>query len=750
MKKILILLALLPVLAIGQYQTTNLDFLWNGSYEVVGSDTLLVDSLTGSGDSNYKLNNIDFSLDSNYIPCKSSAILEINGVLVHPISLFPNTNYADTLFTQILEYTENSGGFELNPRRVKRIAHYSTPTIDINDFFQTPAYPFLPLVVPDNYATIALAEAAVTANDTIIVKSGTYTENVIVNVGCEFWAVGNVLLDGTASLCFNVSTSSEVKIKNFEFTTTSYSVRFYGSGDGTMENCYSRSSNAFAGLINGGATYTVKNNYIKGRINVNDNLIATGNYIVPADWCFRLDGFNTYTLTRNKFANDFSSFYSYNGFYLNSNNNTYLAGINYGLIGNDYYSIDSNRDIFEGQFANKVGDGDLSYDSAYFNYVADAGWTYECSDQNSLSITNSTFTQAKQSVYIYATDTAYGVTIDDCNFNSDYGKGYLFDNVSLLFSDNFMTGDSGVVISLTADDLDVLKPQILRNELHHKYGTSPPLLLGESTANPKYYLDSAVIADNLIYGPMYYGQPNNGLHGIFLWSNRYMDIRNNRVIGVPLAYVLKSQGFSMKGTIFRNNFAIECYNDLTLRGVSNITVVHNTFFKDTLSTQGSSIVLATHESVNPSLADTITVKNNIFRNNGSTQNIYSDSIGNLTHSIFNHNNYFGSLNAAYIQGTYYTFTNWQSTFSQDANSFNTNPNLSSGLWPVSPSNAIGNGEFLGSDFRSGLSISSYWTDGIIYDPYKIKVTMGAYTVNIPALIEYNGGALRYNNALIKF
>ncbi len=62
MRKYILIVLFIPLIGFGQYQTTNLDFLFNGSITVNGSDTLLVDSITGTFDVGYVLTDVDFDI----------------------------------------------------------------------------------------------------------------------------------------------------------------------------------------------------------------------------------------------------------------------------------------------------------------------------------------------------------------------------------------------------------------------------------------------------------------------------------------------------------------------------------------------------------------------------------------------------------------------------------------------------------------------------------------------------------------
>jgi hypothetical protein len=211
----------------GQYQTTNLDFLFNGSIAVNGSDTLLVDSITGVFDVDYKLTFIDFDITLGYLPLKSKATLIMYGDTVPLICLggvgLRNYNTADTLFIQKLDKTLKSDNKEDKPVRIKRIAHYSTATTDINDYWQALNYVSVLDVCPSGctYSSIDAAASAASINDTIIVYSGIYNESgaqggVFVDTdGLKFIALGASDIYATGTYATYISTADNVKFNGF-------------------------------------------------------------------------------------------------------------------------------------------------------------------------------------------------------------------------------------------------------------------------------------------------------------------------------------------------------------------------------------------------------------------------------------------------------------------------------------------------------------------------------------------------------
>ena len=172
MKKLLIIIALLPVVLFGQ------DFEWNNT--INGSDSTL------DGNSNYKLIDVDFDINLTYLPLKSIAkILLYNTDTIPLVTWFWNLNYADTLYVQVAAHEIGIDSIETIERRITRIAHYSAPTTD-GSFTGTAKDPSAVWVDPINgddgtgtgteanpYKTIAHVESLVLTSQTnIYVKSG--------------------------------------------------------------------------------------------------------------------------------------------------------------------------------------------------------------------------------------------------------------------------------------------------------------------------------------------------------------------------------------------------------------------------------------------------------------------------------------------------------------------------------------------------------------------------------------------------
>jgi hypothetical protein len=708
MKKIIIILAFLPLLSWGQYQTTNLDFLFNGSIQA--SDSTLIDSITGTANSNYKLTDIDFDITLGYLPGKTKA--KLNG---QPITtFFQNANYADTVFTQWLDHETNVDSTESKPYRIKRIAHYSTATVDVNNFFKTPIKGVVNYV--DVSTTIDAAVIAASSGDSIYIYDGVYVENnattnnLRINKNVKLFCVGNVTIkaSGGASevVIFQTSTANAL-LKGAQIDGEStYANCIDFETRGNLRNCY---------ITNPTATYIVSSNLLD-TVNqcvligsggssgiLGHNMTATENYL-DLDVTY---AFYSNQVSGNKVSmyNDFYSNHTTTAIdFLRSNGNYNIAYNNYHINGTLFATIR----MFNGFV------GDIRFKGNYFEINTTTGGiviTQPAGANYDVEYLDNEFNFIQQG--------ALGscIRVDDQSDVLIQGNKFT-NNTTTQFTYIFY------VKTLIAATSNI---QVLNNEFNVNNHTGYGISFGTEATN----VNENTISDIIIEGNKFKGdgdKTNNFFHSIFIGFQNNPTIRYNNVDSTGYGIVLKAEtnvytSEKINGNVFtNNNFGVR------IKGVSGVELYNNT-----IDNCDAGIYISDDEGAGQGINNVL--KNNIISN--CTNLITIASGGGISESNYNIL-YNGLINGG-------TFAAWQGG-GYDANSYDSNPNFkaTTELWPVSPSNARGNGVNLGSTYQLGLDTQTVWPDSVITTTQLSKWSIGAYIVPLASTL------IRQGNTLISF
>lgn len=265
------------------------------------------------------------------------------------------------------------------------------------------------IIVPDNYPSITDAIRNASAGDTIIVRSGTYLENPIIDKPLKLQGenIANTRLVGTGgSVGASVFTilSSNVKISGFTITSVNYSA-YSNLANGILieGNDCSISGNSIVNTLTGvfcslQSSVVIAQNNITGNHNSIrfyggfNNTISTNNITGNSASGIAIEGYSD-NLTRNNISQNtigigLGATYSVifgNNITENSNSGIYLPGSNniisansfvnnkYGLYSVPSFGLSSGNTIFHNNFVNNQQN---AYSTSPFNIqIWDQGYS---------------------------------------------------------------------------------------------------------------------------------------------------------------------------------------------------------------------------------------------------------------------------------------------------------------------------------------------------------------------------------------
>lgn len=714
MKRLLIILAFLPVFGFGQYVTTDLEVLLTGKISPL--DSTAYDSILGDYNANYKFINVDFDTSLHKWPSKSLASLVVGDDTIPLYALnsdgLRNYNRADTFFIQQENYN------------VLRIAKYSSAQVDVNNYFNELPEPINVSKVPGDYATINLAIASTSVNDTIEVYSGTYDEISYINWRYHnIRAVGNCLITSTGtSYVITMSNENTAFLSGFtidgENTT---GVTLFGSGalsNKNILNCGFKNSTG-ADLIFYTSTSTNEKNILF------KNCVITGSNIINIR--------NNSNFNNCYLSNRITTSLALDRLYIDS------CDIHFNKIDNDFLKTFG--------FADTVR---LSYNNIYnFKglYLVDA--------------INTVLKASLDFSYNYVTTDSIRISnvradkFENCNVNNNTFINNSFTNTTnfytynfrnLYIRDNLFITQTGNVYPIFVSSTETANEVYIEDNIDSSYSETGYFIRvgSELTDVTDNNILKTVIKGNIGYGLHYFSPASTpSIHGIFNGFNSDdIDISYNYLNGYGINYVFKgSTGTNSNNTkIFNNTSANSYVSGFYSKGVDSVKYYNNTSYNDPIA-----FYFTENTGGDSSVANQVI--NNLIENSGYAYSFDVPSSNNF----ISYNNVVYSDNIANYNSTIYNWANWQA-LGYDANSFNTDPNLSSStqLWPVYPSDAIEGGVDLGPPYNQGLDISSTWPNDINLIPRRNPPTIGAYEIYKKRLVKQNNKLIKYGNKLIKY
>jgi hypothetical protein len=718
---------------LGQYQTTNLDFLFNGSIDA--SDSTLIDSITGVSDPNYKLLYVDFDITLGHIPIESHAEIIIYGDTIPIVNLggvgLRNYNDADTLFIQ----KQNS--------KITRIAHYSTPTTDINDYWKSLIITGTMLdVCPSGctYSSIDAASAVASIGDTIIVYEGIYNENgtqggVFVDTdSVKFIALASVKINAGGNYTTYISSADNVKFDGFEVINNigNYCNRSVGTTTELVyQNCWFDGLTHVALSTVDNSSYTAYWNecYINDRIDYRATYQVNNSKIDGEERIF-LAGVDQATATLNycNFGETTTGAIRLVVSTPLNVNGCIFKGIvvtDAGIETGDRYFRDCNITKIDDNtpmiFDNSGGDIYIDNCDFFDDYQAGFNAVIDIVDHN-VYIDSCTFDSSIYVVKINNTVSKESEFINS-NINTPY-QGFLeLYNTKTKFNYNTVASDTGVQINVRSQIIGTKGNEVIGNDITANNTSIACIIIGSTTAGYENYSDSTDVFYNIIQG--------NGDHSIFVYDQKYVKVDFNHVDNAKLGVVFKARDNSMFGCTAIGNVFKDCLNWVTLRGCDSVKVFHNTGANYNRRSEG--LLLFTHEDFTSNAIEGNIVNNNIFYsdvNNGYL--IKSDIDANITNTDIDYNQYYHTYTDTFAlsNNVKYTYSSYLSTFSKDQKSFYSDPLFKSStqLWSTG-GDAVRNGLNLGVKYKYGLNINSVWPNSVNLKERIDRWDIGAYVIN---------------------
>ena len=257
------------------------------------------------------------------------------------------------------------------------------------------------IYVPDDYAKIQWAVDSASDGDTIIVRDGTYYENIIVNKRLTIKSENgsaNCIVNGGGSWGKVFSLEADgIRIEGFTITGGSYGIYICSNNNSISNNNISN---------NGCGIYL----YYSNRNSISINIISSNNG----------DGIELYCSNNNSISNN------------NISNNWY--GINFGNSNNNCISnnnISNNWDgiyLYPGSNNNSISNNNISNNGGGIILYPD-------SNRNSIS-NNNISSNNWTGIYLYDSDKN-GISNNKIS-NNDYGIELWYSNNNIIYLNNFI------------------------------------------------------------------------------------------------------------------------------------------------------------------------------------------------------------------------------------------------------------------------------------------------------------------------
>ncbi len=733
----------------------DLGFYWDGGINPI--DSTLLNRVTGKYDSNVKLYSFDGSLDNSYLSCKSSTLIKIFGDTIPVVCLFQNYNYADTLYFKKEEHTINADSTENLPKRITEIAYYSEKVSDsdsstLKTYFDVPNYPLAPKTVgaDKTYATIALAVAAATAGDTIIISSGTYDEGVSINSkSLVILGTGNVRWYRTSGRCVtNTSGSADnpVIFRNIDFKSVNNDIIFRtASGNPSyyeVSNCKITTTNTCFNETSNSVSPTIINNCVlnKGISWKTSSLTLNDCYIQDAvagiggwnsiDFEYCKATMSSTFLVNLTYANWIMKMNGCNftGYVITDAVTAYIGIFN---LRNSTITNSATRKV-PIDFASYTGDISITYHNVTFNDVNSSHANYLRLDINgNQTFSKCTFNNLNGVIEAYARgrDT---ITFDSCTFISDYITRVNIKDFVFNFTYNYIESDTVINIQIKGENQDTIPAYIANNTfIDHTPSDIPMVSIGAQGSQYTGRCRGSIVEKNKFIGTLNYGGIPSGTHALFIYGDE-TTIRYNYFNGMFLGLVVKNDGNDLDSTEAYYNVFEDVRGAIIPRGVRKSKYYNNTIVWRT-DTVGAAINILSDPDTPGSYSDSTVFKNNLIVDLTTTGQGYLaiiEDTNSLIGTDIDTNLYYRtSGNYFSYDGVTRTINYWQTNI--ETTLINSNPNLGSGLWPVAPSDAIDNGENLGESYNTGLDIATNWSltpPTIVTDTQGASWTIGAYII----------------------
>lgn len=231
----------------------------------------------------------------------------------------------------------------------------------------------------------------------------------------------------------------------------------------------------------------------------------------------------------------------------------------------------------------------------------------------------------------------------------------------------------------------------------------------EDTGPSNNHLDGEVITGNKF---TWNGTDNTSItHGIFTGHNRNALIKYNYLHNVPMGIVRKSANNmtnSSGGVAY--NIIIEPNVGIVVKGMSDVNIYNNTFFRDdSFLGRGFIDVYTNNDNTPASVSNGTKIKNNIFYTKNPTANIRVLDAESFSGFECDYNLYWCETGEPRfeVNGEMISYAEWQK-LGYDTHSVTINPNFTN-LVDFIPSAPLNFGTTLSAEWQTGLASSAVWT-----------------------------------------
>ncbi len=709
--------------------TTNLLGYWDQSYGIESDSTIILRNTGHNPVDTIKLNGVDFSLASGYIPLKTAATLQAISVIpvdtqyfgsvvkniIYPTTVPANVDFNNRIFFKTLGHTVASDSSETLPARIIEIAIYSTAKSGIDSailwtYFSVPYSATAKWVdgISGNdatgngtrsapYKTLAKMESVITGtNPTVYIKSGIYAETSAFKCfypakNALWTAIGRVEIRGTTDGSYGlfVQGTNRIDINRIVINAESRINNTYlyagGSAQTTLNNCVFKGGSAYQlDARQSGSPILNKCVFVDLTTTANVNMTATLN--INESYLGNTSGGTFFKPLTNA---GISLKLKWNKIVTTGMASVYVSstiGPNLLFTGNDV--------IIEG-----------CYNFSTLT-AGTAGYRINANNIHASLIDLGGFRTT-------STTGSYKVEVlNNHVYNTSAGPVFFFQNTKWLKCyNNTYIGDSTafIVVSKAAGNSTMDSVHIYNNSISCMFLSGYAIKIGEETTTAfDNLINDIKIYNNLVLGDNYFNptsQPSH--HGIFVGFNKNAHIFRNYIIGSGLSIVVKGSIGTRytSGGVYNNVVINPSSYGIYSKGVSGVNIYNNTISRGSMT---STTAYGIHLSVNSGGdgADTCIIRNNIISMATGT-NIhayYMDALSNNMDTI-DYNVVYGTATIGKIATTGYNYSQWQA-LGYDANSFNVNPNFtsSSKFWPVTSFV----GENLVATYDDGIDISTTW------------------------------------------
>jgi len=531
------------------------------------------------------------------------------------------------------------------------------------------------IYVPDDYEKIQWAVDNASADDTIIVRDGTYYESIIVNEKLTIKSENgpeNCIVNGTGSDVFTLEADG-IRIEGFTITGGGYGIYIRSNNNTIINNIII--TNRYQGIyLNCSNNNTIINNNISSNDHDGIDLYwdSSNNYISNNNISSNDYGIHLYKSNNNSISYNNISSNDHDGIWLLDSNNNSISNNNissndYGIV--LYYS--NNNSISYNNISSNDHDGiwllDSNNNSISYNNISsndDEGIDLRHSNNNTI-INNNISSNDDEGIDLrhsnnntirinefmndgLLVDNSYNNTVEDNTVN---GKPLVY----LEDESDRIIDDAGQVILVRCKNITIMNSELTNTDIGIELWQSDNCLISNSNISSNdygivlYYSSNNYISNNNI--------SSNDDEGIELWDSNnnsisYNNISSNDDEGIELWYS-NNNSISYNNISSNDDYGIYLFIYSNNNSISNNNISSNDYGIYLYDSNNNSISNNNISSNDYGIVLWYSNNNIIYLNNfiDNTDNVcseYSTNIWNSTEKItytYNgsqHTNYLGN------------------------------------------------------------------------------------------------------------